>query len=98
MINIDPKTVSDRIKGLTAELHALEASHNAMVQENQKINQQFQAQVGQNQTRYAQLQGAIAELNQLKQTKDNNNDNSIPTPSRSHRTANVRLSQQPKGR
>jgi prefoldin subunit 5 len=94
MTNIDEKTVNDRIKGLTAELQSLEATHNKMVQENQQSQQQFQAQVAQNQTRYAQLQGAIAELNQLKhpsKLKGNNNDDSIPASDRSHRAANVRL-------
>jgi len=95
---IDEKTLKDRINGLTAELQSLEATHNRMVQENQQIQQQFQAQVAQNQTRYAQLQGAIAELNQLKKTKESNNDNSIPTSNRSHRAANVRLGGQPQGR
>jgi hypothetical protein len=95
---METKLIEERIKGLGAELAHLESSHNAMVQENQKMNETFRMQVAKNQTRYAQIQGAITELQTLIKPKGNNNDNSIPTSSRSHRAANVRLSQQPQGR
>jgi hypothetical protein len=92
------KKIEERIKALTAELNALQGTHDTMVQQNQQGQQQFQQQVAKNQTRYAQLQGAIAELQQLQKTEGINNDNSIPASNRSHRTAHVRTSQQPQSR
>ena len=73
-MTIEHKTIQDRIKGLTAELRALEASHNSMVQENQQSQQKFQAQVGQNQTRYAQLTGAIGELQHMLKPEGSKNN------------------------
>lgn len=63
-MTIDQKTIEDRINGLTAELRALESSHNTMIQE-------FQENIASNRTRHAQIQGAITELEQLAQPKKN---------------------------
>jgi glutaredoxin 2 len=85
--------IQERITELVNERNTLEAAHNAMVQQNQKINQEFQQQVVQNQTRFAQISGALRELQQLVQPstqKDNNHDNLSPTPSLHNRTADVR--------
>jgi hypothetical protein len=90
---MDNRQIEERIAALTKELLALEESHNAMVKQNQQATQEFGQKVAKNQTRYAQIQGALVELKQLIKTKGNNNDNSIPTPSRSHRAANVRVSE-----
>lgn len=62
---MDKQQIENRIKGLTAERASLEATHNALVQQNQQLNQEFQQKVVLNQTRFAQLSGAIAELTQL---------------------------------
>lgn len=70
---IEKKQIEDRIKGLTAELKALEASHNAMVQEQQKKEQQFREKVAANQTRFANLTGAIEELKNLSFEPSENN-------------------------
>lgn len=57
--------IENRIRELTGEQQNLEAGHNAMVQQNQKLNQEFQQATVKNQTRFAQLTGAITELRQL---------------------------------
>lgn len=80
MTTIDSKTIQDRIKGLSAELRALEATHNVMVQENQKVNEEFRQKVAQNQTRYANLQGAIEELKNLQKPEGKNDDEKIDHP------------------
>lgn len=90
--------IENRIKGLTAERASLESAHNALVQQNQKLNQEFQQTVMQNQTRFAQLTGAITELQQLVRSEGDNHDNSFPTLSRSDRIADVRVGQQSESR
>lgn len=94
---MNTEQIENRIKGLTAERSSLEASHNALVQENQKINQEFQRTVSENQTRFAQLTGAINELKLLMQPtaettneRTDNHDNSIPITDRRNRPVNVR--------
>jgi hypothetical protein len=68
--------LEQRIQMHRNELALLQQNHDKMVAD-------FQAQIGKNQSRFAQLTGAIAELEQLIQTiqqqKENPNDN-IPTP------------------
>jgi hypothetical protein len=59
--------IEDRIKALILERKVLETTHNLQVQENQKINQEFQQTVAKNQTLFAQLTGAINELSKLKE-------------------------------
>jgi predicted nucleic acid-binding Zn-ribbon protein len=67
--------LQQRIQMHRSELAILQASHDKMVAD-------FQSQVGKNQSRFAQLTGAIAELEQLvktiQQKKEDPNDN-IPT-------------------
>ena len=60
------KHIDVRIAGLTAEIQSLVASHNALLET-----------ISKNQTRFAQLTGAIDELKKLKGTKNepSNNDN-----------------------
>jgi hypothetical protein len=68
--------LQQRIQMHKAALAVLQVDHDKMVAD-------FQAQVGKNQSRFAQLNGRIAELEQLIQTiqqeKENPNDN-IPIP------------------
>jgi len=93
--------IEGRIAVLISERSVLESAHNAMVQQNQKINQEFQQQVVQNQTRFAQISGAITELQKLVQPstqKDNNHDDSIPTLNLGDRIAHVRAGEQPESR
>lgn len=92
--------IEQRIKVLTLERKALEVSHNALVQQNQKINQEFQQTVMQNQTRFAQLSGAIQELqNLITPTQGNNNNDNLPTtPDLDNRLAHVRIGGQPEDR
>jgi seryl-tRNA synthetase len=95
------KQIENRIRELTLERTALESAHNALVQQNQKINQEFQQQVVQNQTRFAQITGAITELKKLTENLNQGNthhDHSIPTPDLGDRAIDVCLSEQPKGR
>jgi hypothetical protein len=83
--------INNRIQELTAEMKILEQTHNALVEAHQKRTQEFQQQAVQNQARFAQIQGALTELQNLKQPiGDNNHDDSIPTSDRSDRTLNVR--------
>ena len=68
----------------------LEIQHNADCKANQKINQDFQQKATENQTRYAQLTGGIAELQKLlPQPTNNNHDNLSTTPSLHNRTVDV---------
>jgi CRISPR/Cas system endoribonuclease Cas6 (RAMP superfamily) len=94
--------IEQRIKALTLERKALEVSHNALVQQNQKTNQEFQQTVMQNQTRFAQLSGAIQELTKLitptTPTQGNNNDNLPTTPDLDNRLAHVRTGGQSEDR
>jgi TolA-binding protein len=72
---MNTELLQQRIQMHKSELAILQATHDKMVAD-------FQVQVGKNQSRFAQLNGAIAELEQLQQTieqeKENQNDN-IPT-------------------
>jgi hypothetical protein len=93
--------IENRIRELIAERTGLESAHNALVQQNQKANQEFQQQVVLNQTRFAQITGAITELGKLIDNQNQGNthhDNCIPTPDLGDRAIDVRLSEQPKGR
>jgi hypothetical protein len=82
--------IEARIKELTLERKSLEISHNALVEQNQKVNQEFQQQVLQNQTRFAQITGAITELQKLIKPKgENNNDNLPTTLNLDHRPSDV---------
>jgi hypothetical protein len=95
------KTIKERIQTLVAERNTIEIQHNAECKANQKANQDFQQKATENQTRYAQLTGGIAELQKLiaeQPKKGTNNDNSIPTPDLGDRVTDVCLSEQPQGR
>lgn len=84
--------ILSRIQELTLEQKVLQDTHAAQVQQNQKANQEFQQKVVENQTRYAQITGGIAELRKLVQQptqKDINNDNLPTPPSIHHRFADV---------
>jgi hypothetical protein len=86
------KQIEDRIQTLMMEQAALEHSHVEMVRSHQKMNDQFQTQVVKNQTRFAQIAGAITELKKLvpqPTQKDNNNDNLPTTPDFHNRVADV---------
>ena len=83
---------------MTAERQQLESIHDAMIQQNQKTNQEFQQQVMKNQTRFAQLTGGITELQKLLEIKGDNNDDSIPTLNLSDRIAHVCAGEQPESR
>lgn len=92
--------IKERIQALILERNAIETQHNAEYRANQKANQDFQQKATENQTRYAQLTGGIAELQKLitEPKKGTNHDNSIPTPDFSNRAVDVCLSEQPQGR
>jgi hypothetical protein len=82
--------IKDRIAELEAERALLETTHNAQYQQNQKMNQEFQQQAVKNQTRYAQLSGAILELKKLiTPTQGDNHDNLPTTLNLDHRASDV---------
>lgn len=58
-------TIQERIEKLKAEKTALTQAHEAMVQEQEKRHREFQQQVGKNQQRFQQLDGAITELESM---------------------------------
>jgi glutaredoxin 2 len=98
---MNAEIIHARIRELTLERRALQINHDALVQKNQKDNNEFQAEVTKNQTRFAQLTGGITELQKLIETineGNNHNDNSIPTPGLGDRTVDVCARQQPEGR
>lgn len=64
------KHIEERIQALTLEQQALQTNHENMVKMNQQSNREFQEQVVKNQTRFAQIMGALNELNQLKETNN----------------------------
>lgn len=90
MTTIDSKAIQERIKGLTAELRALEATHNGLVQENQQVNEQFRQKVVANQTRFANLQGAIEVLKGLQEPEGKNNEPKTDHPLSSDRIRGLR--------
>ena len=59
--------IQQRINELAREREQLEIFHFQLVRTKQADDQKFQQQVGNNQSRFAQIQGAIAELQQLNQ-------------------------------
>jgi hypothetical protein len=82
--------IKERIQALILERNAIETQHNAEYRANQKANQDFQQKATENQTRYAQLTGAIAELQKLLPQPTNNNHDNLPTtPSLHNRTVDV---------
>jgi hypothetical protein len=95
---MNTEQIVDRIREMTAERQQLESIHDAMIQQNQKTNQEFQQQVMKNQTRFAQLTGGITELQKLLEIKGDNNDDSIPTLNLSDRIAHVCAGEQPESR
>lgn len=96
---MDTQKIEDRIQALMIERSSLEQSHAGMIRGNQRMNEEFQQQVVKNQTRFAQITGAITELQQLvKPQKDTNNDNLSPTPNSHHRLADVCAVQQSENR
>lgn len=85
------KELQQRIQMHQAELTVLQTRHDQMVAT-------FQAEVGKNQSRFAQLNGAIAELTELVKLQGDNNDDSIPTPDLGDRAFDVRSCEQSQGR
>jgi hypothetical protein len=85
-MNLTTQQLQQRIAVHRSELAILQANHDKMVAD-------FQAQLGKNQSRFAQLTGAIAELEQLVQTiqqkKENQNDNISTSTDLGNRFANV---------
>ncbi len=84
---MDTQEIKDRIQILMIERSNLEQSHAGLVRDNQRMNQEFQQQVAQNQTRFAQISGAVTELTKLVQQptqKEPNNDNLPTSPNRHH--------------
>jgi DNA anti-recombination protein RmuC len=69
-----------RIADLRAELQALNNGHDQMVAEKQKTDEEFQKRVTQNQNRFQQLIGAIAELENMMREgqKDNGEAATLP--------------------
>lgn len=59
--------IEQRIRQLAHELRELEIAHLRLVQNKTREDQAFQQQAVQNQSRFAQIQGALTELKQLKQ-------------------------------
>ena len=59
--------IEQRIRQLAHELKELEISHLRLVQNKAREDQAFQQQAVQNQSRFAQIQGALTELKLLKQ-------------------------------
>jgi FPC/CPF motif-containing protein YcgG len=95
------EAVGQRIRDLQAELFMLRTTHDQSVLAYQQTEQKFKEEVEQNQKRFQQLSGAVAELRRLEQTiqkKETNHDNSIPTPDLGDRAFNVCVSEQPEGR
>jgi len=78
------KTIEERINKLRAELQNLNNRHDAMVEENKRINQEFGQAVQQNQNRFQQLVGAIAELETMQNEEaadaQSNNGGDAVTP------------------
>lgn len=71
--------IEERINKLRVELQRLNNRHDAMVQENQRINQEFQQNVTKNQNRFQQLVGAIAELETMQaEAQTENGDEPAP--------------------
>ena len=64
--------IENRVRELISERIALEMAHSELVQQNQKLNREFQEAVLKNQSRYAQIQGALLELEQLKISESRN--------------------------
>jgi polyhydroxyalkanoate synthesis regulator phasin len=62
---MNAEKIKERIKELATERDALQLHYSTSVQQNQKMNQDFQQAMIANQTRFAQLTGAIDELKQL---------------------------------
>jgi len=61
------ETIEQRIRQLAHELRELEIAHLRLVQNKTREDQAFQQQAVQNQSRFAQIQGALTELKHLKQ-------------------------------
>jgi CHASE3 domain sensor protein len=73
--------IEERISKLTAEQQNLDIIHNSMVKQNQRMNQEFNQQVIKNQTRFAQITGAIEELSKLRNgASADNQPQEKPTP------------------
>jgi phosphotransferase system IIB component len=58
--------IQARIDRLKIELADLSKIHDEQIEQNKLMNKVFQEQVAQNQARFQQINGAIAELEQLK--------------------------------
>jgi len=58
--------IEERINKLTIEQGNLQHQHDGMVKHNYLMNQEFQQRVIKNQTRFAQIAGAIEELSKLR--------------------------------
>jgi chromosome segregation ATPase len=66
MIDINITTIEERIKETNIELAMLQQSHDAMLAAYQQKEQEFRKRVGENQSRFQQLQGALKELERLR--------------------------------
>lgn len=72
---MNKQQISQRIQELMHERKDLEVSHYHLVQNHQKMSQEFQAAVGRNQSRFAQLAGGINELRRLLELPEGNHEN-----------------------
>jgi uncharacterized protein involved in exopolysaccharide biosynthesis len=72
---MDKVKIEQRITELTTERARLNAAHSELVQQNQRMNQDFQQKIVANQTRYAQLTGAIDELRHMTNGQTPSTDN-----------------------
>ena len=65
-MNITKETIEQRVRDYQVEQAVLTQSHEAMVSTFNQRQQEFNSRVAQNQNRFQQIAGAIAELTQLR--------------------------------
>jgi len=78
--------IEQRISKLREELQNLNNRHDAMVEDNKRINIEFGQEVQKNQNRFQQLVGAIAELENLQREAQADNGDA-PAPKEKNRLA-----------
>jgi hypothetical protein len=89
---IDKKSIEERIKEYRIEQACLQQQHEVMIAKFQQTEQEFRQRVGANQSRFQQIAGAIAELEQLLGAKkESTNDAPTKKEKRKHEEAPNRL-------
>jgi hypothetical protein len=66
--------IEERITELRIELFTLSRCHDDMIAENQRMNQEFQKRVADNQARFQQINGAIIELEAIQKDGEDKPD------------------------